>query len=373
MNQVKFQNKKLSSQLLLNILSFSQTTIALFPNQYSWFKKTFLFILLLINGSSCEKILMEEEPANDPVTNFEYLWNTANEKYSFFEYKGIDWNKVYNKYRPQVSSEMSDYELFDVLARMLNELRDGHVNLTAPFDVSRYSFKYNAPENFDFRLIKDHYIGWEYRITGSLVNTIFERDSLSIGYIYYSSFMQPVQSADIDFVISSLWHTDGIILDMRNNGGGSVINIYQIGSRFADTERLIYRSYMKTGPGYDDFGEPAEVTMKPGGANQYTKPVILLTNRGCFSATSFFASAMKAFPHVIQVGDTTGGGLGAPAGFELPNGWGYRFSVSQTLSPDGQNWENGVPPDITVWMDPEHEMIGIDDIMEKAIEVIRAQ
>jgi hypothetical protein len=331
---------------------------------------TYILILFFISVS-CEKILMEDEPANDPVTNFEYLWNTADEKYSFFEYKGIDWNEIYNTYRPQVTNDMSDYELFDVLGNMLNELKDGHVNLTAPFDISRYSFKYNAPENFNFRLIKDYYIGWDYRMTGSLINATFERDSLTIGYIYYSSFSQPVQSADIDFVIGSLWHTDGIILDMRNNGGGSVSNIYQIGSRFADQERVIYTSAMKNGPGHDDFGEPAKVTMEPGGAYQYTRPVILLTNRGCFSATSFFATAMKAFPHVVQVGDTTGGGLGSPAGFELPNGWGYRFSVSRTLTPGGQNWENGVPPDVTVWMNPLHEIMGFDDIMEMAIEVIK--
>jgi len=375
MKKMKFQNRKYSTQMNSNISSIPQSTCPLKGAGRCFFRNSIyfnsiLFMLILIIGNSCEKILMEDQPTKDPVTNFENLWNTANEKYSFFEYKGIDWDEVYNIYRPQVNNEMSDYELFDVMASMLNELRDGHVNLTAPFDISRYSFKFNAPENFDFRLVKDNYIGWDYRITGSLINTTFERDSITIGYIYYGSFSQPVQSADIDFVISSLWHTDGIILDMRNNGGGSVNNIYQIGSRFADTERLIYLSYMKTGPGYDDFSEPAEVTMKPGGSYRYTKPVILLTNRGCFSATSFFATAMKAFPQVIQVGDTTGGGLGAPAGFELPNGWGYRFSVSRTLSPDGENWENGVPPDITVWMDPQHELNGIDDIMEKAIEVI---
>jgi hypothetical protein len=375
MKKMKFQNRISPSQMNANISSIPQCTPLLWKAgdctcRNSGFFQAIFFMLLLIMGTSCEKILMEEEAGNDPVTNFENLWNTANEKYSFFDYKGINWDEVYNIYRPQVNNEMSDYELFDVLANMLNELRDGHVNLTAPFDISRYAFKYNAPENFDFRLIKDHYIGWDYRITGSLINTIFERDSLSIGYLYYGSFSQPVQSADIDFVISSLWHTDGIILDIRNNGGGSVTNIYQIGSRFADTERLIYLSYMKTGQGHDDFGEPAEVTMKPGGPKRYIKPVVLLTNRGCFSATSFFASAMKAFPHVIQVGDTTGGGLGAPAGFELPNGWGYRFSVSRTLTPQGENWENGVPPDITVWMDPQHELNGIDDIMEKAIELI---
>jgi hypothetical protein len=313
---------------------------------------------------------MEKEPADDPVNNFEYLWQTADEKYSFFEYKGIDWNAIYNEYRPQIYSDMKDGELFYVLADMLNRLEDGHVNLTAPFDVSRYSFKYDAPENFNFRLLQDNYIGWDYRITGSLINTSFERDGQSIGYIYYGSFSRTIQSADIDFAIANLWHTKGIILDLRSNSGGSVSNIYKLGSRFADEKRFIYSSVLKNGPGHNDFGNPANVYMEPAGAYQYLNPVILLTNRDCFSATSFFATAMKAFPNVVQVGDTTGGGLGSPAGFELPNGWGYRFSVSRTLTPDGQNFENGVPPDITVWMDPQNELNGVDDIMEKAIEII---
>lgn len=333
-------------------------------------KKVVVLFIAALLFSACEKVLMEKEPGDDPVSNFESLWNTANEKYSFFEYKNINWNDVYAEYRPQITDDMSDYQLFAVVANMMNELKDGHVNLTAPFDISRYTFKYYAPENFNFRLLQDNYIGWDYRITGALVNTTFERAEKTIGYIYYGSFARFVQNADIDFTIAALWHTDGIILDMRNNGGGSVSNIYKIGSRFADQKRFIYTSYLKNGPGYDDFGDPAEVSMEPIGARQYTKKVIFLTNRGCYSATSFFTVAMKAFPHIIQVGDTTGGGLGAPAGFELPNGWGYRFSTSRTISPDGYNWENGVPPDVTVWMDPTHEAQGIDDIMEKAIELI---
>jgi hypothetical protein len=316
---------------------------------------------------------MEKEPVDDPVTNFEYLWNTANEKYSFFEYKGIDWNRVYDEYRPLINDNMNDIELFEVLKNMMNELQDGHVNLTAPFDVSRYHFKYDSPENFDFRLLKDNYIGWDYRITGSLINTSFERDEHQIGYIYYGSFSNVIQSADIDFVIASLYHTQGIILDLRSNGGGNVNNIYRLGSRFADKERFIYSSQIKNGPGYDDFGELSNINMEVGGSYQYTKPVILLTNRGCYSATSFFTLAMKAFPHVIQVGDTTGGGLGSPAGFELPNGWYYRFSVSRTYSPDGANYENGIPPDVPVWNNPQNEATGVDDIMETAIEMIIGQ
>jgi len=333
-------------------------------------KKLIYVITLLFIFSSCEKVLMEKEPANDPVTNFEYLWSTADEKYSFFYYKGINWNDVYNEYKPQINNGLTDVELFDILGEMLNKLEDGHVNIIAPFDISRYNFDYNSPENFNFRLLEDNYIGWDYRVTGALINTSFERDGVEIGYIGIKSFNYLFQEADIDFALNSLENAKGLILDLRSNGGGYIYDVTLLGPRFADMERVIGTSIQKNGPGHNDFTDPVEIKMEPGGDFQWRKPVILLTNRGCYSATSFFALAMKAFPRVWQVGDTTGGGLGVPAGFELPNGWGYRFSVTQTFSTNGKNWESGVPPDFTVWMDPEHELIGIDDIMEKAINII---
>ncbi|MBN1339108.1 MAG: S41 family peptidase [Bacteroidales bacterium] len=336
-------------------------------------KTSLNFVLVLTFAlilSSCEKLLLEKETDDTPVENFTLLWQTANDKYSFFNYKGIEWEQIYEDYRPRVQDDMNDYELFTLLSEMLNELRDGHVNLSAPFDVSRYNFDYYSPENFNFRVLKDHYIGWDYRRTGPLVNTSFIRSGKEIGYIYYGSFSQYIENADIDFTIAALWHTEGIILDVRSNGGGDVGNISRLASRFADGKRLVYRSVIKDGPGENDFSDPEEVYFEPAGSRQYLKTVVLLTNRRCYSATSFFALSMKAFPHVVLLGDTTGGGLGAPAGFELPNGWGYRFSVTQTYSPEGYNWENGVPPDIAVWNTPEDEAAGIDAIMESGIQII---
>jgi len=333
-------------------------------------KKLIYIFSLLIFLSACDKVLMESEPDNDPITNFEYLWTNADEKYSFFDYKDVDWDEVYDEYKPQIHDGLNDVELFDILAEMLNELKDGHVNIISPFDISRYNIDYSSPENFNFRLLKDHYIGWDYRMTGIIINTSFERDDYEIGYMRISSFGYIIQQADIDFALNSLADTKGLILDFRDNGGGYLYDVTLLGPRFADKERVIGSSIQKDGPNHNDFTDAEEISMEPGGDFQWTKPVILLTNRGSYSATSFFTLAMKAFPHVVQVGDTTGGGLGVPAGFELPNGWGYRFSVSQTFSPNGDNWENGIPPDYPIWMDPENELNGIDDIMEKAIEII---
>ncbi len=56
----------------------------------------------------------------------------------FFDYKNIDWNEVHQRYRSRIAQNMTDEELFGVLADMLEELQDGHVNLSSSFDMARY-------------------------------------------------------------------------------------------------------------------------------------------------------------------------------------------------------------------------------------------
>jgi hypothetical protein len=66
------------------------------------------------------------------------------------------------------------------------------------------------------------------------------------------------------------------------------------------------------------------------------------------------------------MGDTTAGGLSIPAGGALPNGWYYRFGVSRTIAPDGINYENGVPPDHVVFLDPAATASLRDNIIDSA-------
>jgi len=54
----------------------------------------------------------------------------------------------------------------------------------------------------------------------------------------------------------------------------------------------------------------------------------------------------------------------------LPNGWTYRFSITQTLDLSGNNWESGVPPDIQVNLNEADRSKGIDTILERAIKEI---
>lgn len=330
--------------------------------------KLIIYFLITLSIFSCRKIILEEDPKNTPINNFEYLWNIIDIHYSFFEYKHVNWDSIHTIYSPKIYNSMDKIQLFNVLASMINELRDAHVQLTSSFNSSQYE-KYfqSSPENFDNALVNNNYLENNYFTTGPFKHQIISNGT--IGYIRYDSFINTITNDDLDFIINRFQKLNGIILDLRNNGGGYVNNIFIIGSHFIDSSRLVYYSYIKNGPSHNDFENPDPVYLNPS-LNHFSKTVCLLTNRNCYSATSFFVLALRNFPNVCVIGDTTGGGLGAPSGAELPNGWGIKFSVTKTLDPFGYNFENGIPPDIKCFLTSQDKKNGFDTIIERAISFI---
>jgi len=326
---------------------------------------------------SCEEAFIRDEYDDNAVDVFNSMWTTVDENYSFFTYKNIDWDAVYEVNRPRVSNGMRRDSLFNVLADMLFLLRDGHVNLQAGFDLSRnWEWYLGFPQNFDYTVIERNYLADDYEITGPFKHRAID----SIGYIYYESFEDDFSESVADYLVSLYASRvtgeddtlifKGLIIDVRDNGGGSLGNVNTLTSRFADERRHVQNWLYKDGPGHDEFTEPVKKYVEPEGDFQYNGPVVVLTNRSCYSATNFFVQIMKNFPNVTVIGDNTGGGGGLPINRELPNGWTYRFSSTVTTTVAGENIEGGVAPDRRVNITEEDRAAGRDTILEEALSYI---
>lgn len=333
----------------------------------------FLFLLLPVG---CEK---SDEYTASPRENFEALWKILDEHYCFFEYKDIDWQEVHDRYSLRIKDSMNQYTLFSELGDMLAELKDGHTNLVSSFDLSRYWKWYeDYPENFVENIVlgpRSKYLGTDYRIASGLKYKILAKNSLpvltdSIGYIYYESFASGVGETNLDYVLYHFKDCKGLIIDVRNNGGGSLTNSDRIASRFTENKLLAGYIQHKTGPGHNDFSEPYPLDLLPSTRMRWLRPVVVLTNRRCYSATNDFVNKMRLLPFATIIGDRTGGGSGFPFYSELPNGWSVRFSACPMLNVDKENTEFGIDPDIKVDMLPEDIKKGEDTIINEAIRFL---
>ena len=334
-----------------------------------------LLLLLALASSSCEKALMGDDVPATASNTFDYLWQRSDQQYSLFDEKGVDWQAVYDSLRPRVYNGMTADSLFAVCAAMLGTLNDGHVNLVAGFDVSRADslyYRFYSEGGIDVNTMVLNYLGIGYHSTGGMAHTAL-CDGKVI-YIYYGSFSSTISVSQFRRIIRSYPEAEGMVLDMRGNGGGTLSNVINILSLMPSYGQRLYSSQIKSGPSHDDF-TPLVDTYAPdlsGDTTLFTRPVVVLIDKGCFSATSVFAICTQAYDNMILMGDTTSGGLGLPTMGYLPNGWLYRMPVTRTVALDGHNYENGVPPDILLPFDRQSAQLhGRDNMIDSACRFIK--
>lgn len=330
-----------------------------------------IFLILCYVSLFCSCIRDSEIVyTNTPIGNFEALWTIIDQKYCFVEEKGVDWDAIHEEYKFYVDTlQNNDYRgLFNTLADMLNCLKDGHVNLYSQFDVSRTTAWYDGyPENFDSELL-DLYLGKDYKRAGGLSYNIIPNLVDSIGYIRYSSFSNGFSTMNMYYILDYFSPCKGIILDVRSNGGGSLEYSYALASTFMEETTHIGYWRHKTGPGHQDLSDWEELYVNEKDMPvKWHKPVIVLTNRQCYSATNMFVNCMQHAPRCCIMGGKTGGGGGMPLSYELPNGWMVRFSSVKLYNTDKQCIEEGIEPDVVVTLVSKDK----DDIIEEAIQKIK--
>ena len=331
-------------------------------------RRLFYIFCLLPLFSAC---VDEEQFEDSPQGNFEALWKILDEHYCFFDYKqqqyGLDWDAVKAKYEARIDDSMTSKQLFEVLTDMLSELRDGHVNLTAAFDYGRYwSWYEDYPANYNDSIIR-RYMGTDYKIASGLDYCLLD---CNVGYIRYESFLDAFGEGNLDEVLMEFMLCRGLIIDIRNNGGGNLTNAEKLAARFCNEKTLVGYYQHKTGPARNAFSKMEARYIEPSNKIRWQKPVIILTNRHVFSAANEFVMYMKQMPNATIVGDHTGGGAGMPFSSSLPNGWTVRFSAVPMYDANQQSCEFGIAPDYNVQLTDADVAKGQDTLIEYACQLL---
>jgi hypothetical protein len=325
-----------------------------------------LIIFVVIFLDSCEKLYFNEK-SDDPEYIFESYWKEVDRNFSFFSYLNLNWDSVYTVYKQKINQSTNPKQLYLILGEMTKLLKDGHSDLFSNFGTISFTdwySKYPANQLPDIQSYFENYYNYHNHIYYGKIK------SANLGYVYIKTFGGDTSEYTIiDKIISDFATTDGIIIDVRSNGGGNSINGTTIAKRFADSARYIFKVRFRNGPKHTDFDPWIDLYLKTGGKVHYSKPVAILTNRKCYSATGWFILEMASLPQVKVIGDTTGGGSAQPVIRELPNGWILRVSNSQRLTPEGRDDQySGFYPDIPVWINNQDAVRGIDTILERAIK-----
>lgn len=325
-----------------------------------------IIIVTLLMVSSCIK---EDAYDNSNKGNFEALWKIMDEHYCFFDYKqkelGVDWNEVHSRYSAMINESMTRQQLFEVMTRMLSELKDGHVNLGASFDYGRnWSFFEDYPRNCNDSIIDATYLGHDYHIASGLQYRILDDN---VGYVRCPSFSAGIGDGNVSVMLDELGPCNGLIIDVRGNGGGELTSAHTLASHFINERQTIGYVCHKTGPAHNAFSKAEPEFLEPAVKGvRWQKPVVVLTNREVFSAANDFVKCMRQAPNAIILGDCTGGGSGMPFTSELPNGWTVRYSAIVYYDSNMNHIEFGIEPDIFCSMSGADTGRNMDTLIEKA-------
>ena len=305
----------------------------------------------------------------------------CNEGYALFGVKHVDWDAVYDVYRPRVTPETTDDELWAVLAEVGGLLNDVHVTLRDPETrrEARSGGRSIGTDPFDDGTFSLDLVAEAYAAEG-LVNALDGAIHYgwlpdSVGYVHVGTFREPEASGRaMDEIVGVFEGARGVIVDVRHNGGGDDRAGKAIASRFVAEPRLYMTVAMrKLGQVPPAFAEPVEWWLRPTGASPYTGPVVLLVNSRSISAAENFALAMRAIPHAVLMGETTAGVMADAAPLPLPNGWEVGVPVNQFRDANGVSWEGiGVTPDLWVTNDRADVEAGTDQVLETAAAFLRA-
>jgi carboxyl-terminal processing protease len=197
----------------------------------------------------------------------------------------------------------------------------------------------------------------------SVESEIKEYDEKRIGYISLNRFGDTTTEEVEESVKSHLEEgVDGLIVDVRFNGGGYLDKAIDLSSMFLTKGKVVSVERRE--------GEPTHhyVTGRPIAEDI---PLVVLINEGSASASEILAGALQDQSRATIIGKKSFGKGTVQEVFDLPGGTSVRITTARWLTPDGKDLgKEGVSPDIEVERTREQIQAKEDPQLDTALELL---
>ena len=186
-----------------------------------------------------------------------------------------------------------------------------------------------------------------YHVTSPLpiiARLVATTDGSRIGYIYIPSFFDETIPGQITKALQDFGHLDGLILDNRQNTGGSSDIVVPILGHF--TSGVVGHFVSRTST------EPFEIAADPVN-NSQTVPLIVLVGTGSVSFGEIFSGILQDLGRAKVVGQTSLGNVELLALYNFDDG-SQAWIAQQRFDPlnSHANWEKtGIIPDVQAYAD----------------------
>jgi carboxyl-terminal processing protease len=183
-----------------------------------------------------------------------------------------------------------------------------------------------------------------------------------VGYLRFNLFMLPLLEP-IREAVKSFRDAPGVILDLRGAPGGEIAVTTAVAGLFHTRNTTLGTTRLRQ-------GELRRLVLP--NAEAYTGPLVILADEGTGSAAETFAVAMQENGRAKIVGKPTAGGALPSVIEKLPTGARLQYAIGEYRTPKGVALEGrGIQPDTQVEITRRALLEGHDQVLEKAITIIR--
>lgn len=307
----------------------------------------------------------------------------ANVKLTFVEEQAVVTGFYLNK--PEMNTNL---ELGDVVLRINNiaveeivnqkliytpasnyptQLRDISTNLFRSVDTT-ISVEFMRNGETESLILKTYPSTEIFKNSDHVPDTCFKLINKDIAYIDNGE----LRISYLPQLWKTIRKTKGLIIDLRNYP--SDFPIYALSS-YLMPQSTVFVKFSQGNVEYPGlFTYSTTNSVGKTNKNYYKGKVVILVNEITQSSSEFHAMAYRVHPNAIVIGSTTSGADGNVSEFYLPGGLRTMISGIGVYYPDGSETQRvGIVPDIFVKPTITGIKEGRDEVLEKAIEIVKEE